>query len=121
MSARADRRQSENGARPKTGVNALSQQGAHPHVRVFAFARLHRAALMARRIGVSGIAQCPILCRHAARRAGGAGAAGSLHDRPPLPDEDVSPELYERFVAAPSKGHFFYAEIRDRDGDSEVK
>ena len=28
--------------------------------------------------------------------------------------EDVPREVYERFVAAPSKGQFFNAEIRDR-------
>jgi lysyl-tRNA synthetase class 2 len=34
--------------------------------------------------------------------------------------EDVPRAVYQRFVAAPSKGQFFNAEIRDRYGYSEV-
>lgn len=34
--------------------------------------------------------------------------------------EDVPRAVYARFVAAPSKGQFFNAEIRDRYGYSEV-
>jgi KTSC domain len=47
-------------------------------------------------------------------RSGEARIVGHVRQRPALRHDDVSPEVFDAFQAAPSRGAFFNQEIRDR-------